>query len=216
MARAIVYIDGFNFYYGSLRGEAGLRWLDLGEFARKMLPRDEVVEIKYFTALVDKRPDNPDGCERQATYLRALKTIPNLSVYLGRFLTTEIYARRVYPAKVGTNRKNVKVYKTEEKGSDVNLACELLIDGFKGNYELAVVVSNDGDLKHPVHHVRHELGLPVGVLNPRQYRSRALSPNPLPKGSFYKPIRRGVLESSQFPVQIQDAQGTFERPENWA
>ena len=149
-----------------------------------MLPRDEVVEIKYFTALVDKRPDNPDGCERQATYLRALKTIPNLSVYLGRFLTTEIYARRVYPAKVGANRKNVKVYKTEEKGSDVNLACELLIDGFKGNYELAVVVSNDGDLKHPVHHVRHELGLPVGVLNPRQYRSRALSPNPLPKGSF--------------------------------
>ena len=56
MARAIVYIDGFNLYYGSLRGEAGLRWLDLGEFARKMLPRDEVVEIKYFTALVDERP----------------------------------------------------------------------------------------------------------------------------------------------------------------
>lgn len=214
MARTIVYVDGFNLYYGCLKKDPALRWLDLGAFAKKMLPRDEVVEIKYFTALMDRRVDNPDGPARQALYLRALQTVPNLQIYEGRFLTTEIWARRVHPPKVG--KKKVKVFKTEEKGSDVNLASELLIDGFSGNYELAVVVSNDGDLKHPVHFVRHELGMPVGVLNPRQYRSRALSPNPLPKGSFYKPIRDGVLRSSQFPGALSDAEGSFSRPSEWS
>ncbi len=214
MARAIVYIDGFNLYYGCLKAEAALRWLNLAEFANKMLPRDQVTEIKYFTAMVDQRADNPGGRERQEIYIRALKTIPNLRVFHGRFLTTEIWARRVHPPKVG--KKKIKVFKTEEKGSDVNIASELLIDGFRGHYELAVVVSNDGDLKHPVEYVRHELGLPVGVLNPRQYRSRALSPSNLPKGSFYKPIRRGVLKSSQFPEALRDAQGEFRRPSTWS
>ena len=33
---------------------------------------------------------------------------------------------------------------SEEKGSDVNLATRLLVDGFNGDYEQAVVVSNEG------------------------------------------------------------------------
>ena len=52
----------------------------------------------------------------------------------------------------------------EEKGSDVNLAAHLLVDGFTGKYEVAVVVSNDADLLEPVRLVRAVLGLPVGVI----------------------------------------------------
>ena len=210
--RTIVYIDGFNLYYGCLKGTP-CRWLDLQAFAQKMLPRDQIVGIKYFTAKVDARPGKADAPKDQATYLRALKTLPNLTVYLGRFLTTETWAYRVHPPKVGKSK--VKIYKTEEKGSDVNLATHLLVDGFQNSYDLAVVVSNDGDLKSPVEYVRNHLQKPVGVLNPRRNRSYALSPTTLPRGSFYKPIRTGVLRSSQFPSTLTDAAGTFKKPTDW-
>lgn len=213
MAKAMVYVDGFNLYYGCLKGTS-YRWLDLGAFAQKMLPRDEVVGIKYFTAKVDVRPDHPNARNKQRAYVRALRTLPNLSIYYGRFLTTQITARRVRPPRVG--KPYTQVWKTEEKGSDVNLATELLVDGFQNAYELAVVVSNDGDLKTPVEYVRHKLERPVGVLNPSSNRSFALSPPKLPRGSFYKPIRAGALGSSQFPDQMKDAGGgTISKPKGW-
>jgi hypothetical protein len=97
----------------------------------------------------------------------------------------------------------------------VNLATELLVDGFQKSYELAVVVSNDGDLKTPIEYVRDKLGLPVGVLNPSKNRSYALSPPKLPRGSFYKPIRAGVLKSTQLPDALVDAGGGFSKPRDW-
>jgi hypothetical protein len=210
--KTMVYVDGFNLYYGCLKRTA-FRWLDLQAFAQKMLPRDQIVGIKYFTAEVSARPGKLDAPQDQKTYFRALRTLPNLSIYFGRFLTTETWAYRVHPPRVG--KAKVKVYKTEEKGSDVNLATHLLVDGFQGLYDLAVVVSNDGDLKAPVEYVRTELHKPVGVLNPRKHRSRALSPTTLPRASFYKPIRAGVLQASQFPPTLSDADGNFSKPANW-
>ena len=103
----------------------------------------------------------------------------------------------------------------KEKGSDVNLATHLLVDGVQNAYDLAVVVSNDGNLKAPVEYVRTELQKPVGVLNPRKNRSYALSPTNLPRGSFYKPIRPGVLRSSQFAPALSDADGSFSKPAGW-
>lgn len=210
--KAIVYVDGFNLYYGCLRGTS-YRWLDLCGFAQKMLPRDRIVGIKYFTAKVQARPSDPEAPDRQKTYLRALATLPETSIHYGQFLTTKIWAARVDPPKVG--RGMVKVWKTEEKGSDVNLATQLLVDGYENNYELAVVISNDGDLKGPIEHVRNVLHKPVGVLNPRRNRSYALSPPKLPRGSFYKPIREGVLRVSQFPDELMDQRGKFRKPASW-
>lgn len=88
-----------------------------------------------------------------------------------------------------------RVIKTEEKGSDVNLATHLLIDGFDDAYELAVVVSNDSDLLEPIKVVTQRLGKPVGILNPHRVPSVAL----LRHAWFVKQIRGGVLARSQFP-----------------
>jgi hypothetical protein len=103
-----------------------------------------------------------------------------------------------------------------EKGSDVNLASHLLVDGFRARYDLAVVISNDSDLKEPVRFVREELNAPVGVLNPHGNRSWALSPRVLPGGSFYKPIRVAALAASQFPERMRDEHGEIHRPAQWA
>lgn len=44
--------------------------------------------------------------------------------------------------------RTVSVLKTEEKGSDVNLAVDLLHDCVQGLYDCVVVISNDSDLYH--------------------------------------------------------------------
>jgi hypothetical protein len=207
--RTIVYIDGFNLYYGALRG-TGYKWLDLGSLCARLLPSDTITGIKYFTARVVARPSDPHAPQRQQTYLRALATVPDLSVHFGHFLRNKVRMPLVAPPPT-----TVEVWKTEEKGSDVNLATHLVADGFRARFELAVVVSNDGDLKEPVELVRHELGLSVGVLNPHPRRSWALSPKVLPSGSFYRPIRSGPLRASQFPPILTDRTGIFQKPAGW-
>ena len=200
-----VYIDGFNLYYGAVKGTP-FRWLNLAEMCRLLLPRDQIQQIKYFTALVNPRPSDPDQRSRQETFLRALNTIPNLSIIYGFFLTHEIMMPLARPDK-GYR----KVIKTEEKGSDVNLATHLLIDGFDNAYELAVVLSNDSDLLEPIKVVTQRLGKPVGILNPHKTPSVAL----LPHAKFVKQIRRGVLARSQFPNVMTDAHGSFSKPSAW-
>ena len=50
--KTIVYVDGFNLFYGLLKGTPNL-WLDLELFARSLLTdKYEIAEIKYFTARV--------------------------------------------------------------------------------------------------------------------------------------------------------------------
>ena len=85
--RTIVYVDGFNFYYGCLKDTAE-RWLDVGALCERLLRDDaEIVGIKYFTARVKPRPGNPEQAQRQQAYLRALATVPNLTLHYGAFMT---------------------------------------------------------------------------------------------------------------------------------
>lgn len=93
----------------------------------------------------------------------------------------------------------------------MNIASHMLWDGFRNDYELAVLVTNDSDLVEPVRIVRQELGLPVGILNPHKHPSRAL----LRYCSFTKRIRAGALAASQFPHTLTDSVGTFSKPSSW-
>jgi hypothetical protein len=71
---------------------------------------------------------------RQQIYLRALKTIGNLKIVNGHFLKHSCLM-----VLTGSRPpKKVWVDKTEEKGSDVNIASHLLRDAFKGAFEVAV------------------------------------------------------------------------------
>jgi NYN domain-containing protein len=212
-SRSIVYVDGFNLYYGCLKDTAE-RWLDLGALCQRLLRDDaEIVGIKYFAARVKPRPGNPEQAQRQQTYFRALATVPNLTIHYGHFITRTATRRRVKDRR--GKPAFVDVWVTEEKGSDVNLASHLLIDGFRARYDLAVVVSNDSDLKEPIEFVRYDLDAPVGILNPHRNRSWALSPRELPRGSFYKPIRRKALRASQFDPQVPDEKGIINKPLDW-
>jgi hypothetical protein len=113
-----------------------------------------------------------------------------------------------HPPHVGP--QTVEVIRTEEKGSDVNLASYLLLDGFRSDCEAAVVISNDSDLK-PIELAQAELGLVVGVVNPHPpaRRSRALQP------TFWRQVREPQLRSSQFPRVLADGTGSIRKPPGW-
>jgi hypothetical protein len=203
-----IYIDGFNFYYGAVR-KTPYRWLNLEKLCQFLLPGHSIGQIKYLTALVSARPNDPNQPLRQQLYLRALGTLPKVSVHYGHFLTHEVDMAVVVPP--GSPQKYVRVIKTEEKGSDVNLATHLLHDARMGRFDVGVVVSNDSDLLEPIKIVRQELRKKVGILNPHPKASRAL----LPHIDFIKHIRPGVLRASQFPATLRDAKGTFTKPATW-
>ncbi len=206
MADVVVYVDGFNLYYGSLK-RTPYKWLDLGRLCSAMLPTDRVIAINYYTARISARPGNPTAPNDQQIYLRALRTIPNLSITYGHFLT-----HSVSMALTGVMpTKRVWVDKTEEKGSDVNLASHLLRDAFRGAFQAAVLITNDSDLAEPVRIVRQELNLPVGILNPHQQHSAELKRI----ATFVKRIRQSDLIASQFPAVLNDAKGAIHKPPSW-
>jgi uncharacterized LabA/DUF88 family protein len=202
--RTNVYIDGFNLYYGCVRGTAHL-WLDISALCSRLLPTNKINRIRYFTALVTPRPSDPQQRVQQEIYLRALRTIPNLTIHTGRFLASKVWMRRA------DGRGHVEVLKSEEKGSDVNLASYLLIDSYLSDCDVAVIVSNDSDLAFPIEHVKQRLGKIIGIINPHPRPSREL----LPLANFYKPIRPKVLALCHFPLKMRDAEREFHKPPSW-
>ncbi|MGH3951490.1 MAG: NYN domain-containing protein [Pseudonocardiaceae bacterium] len=209
--RTNVYVDGFNLYYGCLKGTP-YRWLDLEALCARLLPKNEINRVRYFTARVSARPNKPHDPVHQDMYLRALATLPHVSIHLGSFLTKPTTLPLAKPVVSGP--RFAEVLKTEEKGSDVNLATYLLADAFREDAEAFVVVSNDSDLTEPIRIVCHELGMVVGIINPHQPKKRShalLSCKP----TFFKQVRSGVLAASQFPQTLTDATGTITKPARW-
>lgn len=203
--RAIVYVDGFNLYYGSLKGTK-YRWLDLVRLAELMLPDHTIVEVKYFTAIVD----SPQGSVRQQVYISALEARGRVSTYRGHFLShVKRKLRKSGCVECGEIRTEVVV--TEEKGTDVNLATHLVYDACTDAFDVAAVVSNDSDLVMPVVFAREKCGKTVGVLNPQKHPAQAL----LKSVDFYKKLRPGVLEASQLPDEFEHEGKQYRRPSSW-
>ncbi len=203
--RTIVYIDGFNFYYGAVK-DTPYKWLDYEAFCRLLLPRDNIVKIRYFTARISALPHDPQAPARQDTYLRALGTLPLIEVHYGHFATRPRRMPLVAPP-----HRTVEVLRTEEKGSDVNLAACLLRDAFMGECDTAVVVSNDSDLAEAVRIAQDDAGIKVGIINPHPKRKRSGRLH----GTFFKQVRAGALARTQLPPVVYDHKGPIHKPSSW-
>lgn len=208
--RTRVYVDGYNLFYACLKGSA-YKWLNVHGLVCNLLPRNRIDKLRYFTAQVSARPHDPDQPQRQQTYLRALATVPQVEVHFGHFLTHEVSMPDAAAWHSGRYRP-VRVMKTEEKGSDVNLATHLLIDAFDDAFDVAVIVSNDSDLKEPISQVRGRFGKKIVLLAPKKTRiSGALRP----LGDYIRQFGPSALAKAQFPTQMQDSVGTFHKPQHW-
>jgi uncharacterized LabA/DUF88 family protein len=198
-----VYVDGFNLYYGILR-RTRFKWLDLEKLCHLVLKNTHIGKIKYFTARVIARPNDPDQAIRQEIYLRALATNPKIEIHFGHFLSHTVKMPVCDQAGQLTGQY-AQVLKTEEKGSDVNIAAHLLLDAHQGQFDQAIVISNDSDLLTPIRLVRKYFGKRVGVLNPHKRPSQVL----LREADFLRPIRMGAVSAAQFPDKMSDKNGNL-------
>ena len=205
-----LYVDGFNLYYRALK-DTPFRWLDLRKLAETLFPSDSIHRVCYFTARLDVRPGNPGQAQRQLIYLRALATLPGFRAYYGTF-RSGIRGRPLAEPIEGLP-DYVLVRDSEEKGSDVNLATRLLVDGFNSEYEQAVIVSNDADFAGAMRYVRDDLGLRVTLVNPD---ARNRSPRDLADSATYvKRLWKSHLRRSQFPSTLKDEVGVITKPAGW-
>ncbi len=210
--RTFIYVDGFNLYYRALRNTP-YKWLDLGALFRRVLnPKNQIVTIKYFTAKVSGNARDPGKPIRQQTYLRTLAVgATPVEIYYGHFLSHEVFAPLANPGlDSGQPPQFVRVIKTEEKGSDVNLATHLLNDAWLDAYDCGVVVSNDSDIAEAMRLVKQHRHKCIGVLTPG---NTPTSFQLKKHADFVRRIRKGALRACQFPEKIPGT--NLHRPVGW-
>ena len=206
--RTFVDVDGFNLYYGALKGTPW-KWLDLPALLATVLqPHHDILTIKYFTARVSGTPAEPSKPQRQDVYLRALRRYrPEVEVYFGHFLSHRVRAPLAQPAG---DQRTAEVIRTEEKGSDVNLAVHQINDGWLDAYDCAVVVSNDSDIAEAMRLVRHHHDKRVGLVTPGTGRpSRQL----MAHADFARHVQPNALRRTQLPDLIPGT--NIRKPARW-
>lgn len=208
--RANVYVDGFNLFRGTLKGHGGCKWLDLRALAVRMYPVYTIGRVRYFTAKVTSPPRDPGMSQRQQTYIRALRTLPDLHVHYGHFLP-KIVKGSLLDDQDNPTWVMERVRTMEEKGSDVNLATYLLLDAFGGHFDVAIVVSNDSDLQEPIRRVRQRFGVDVDVLNPTPAQSSILQR----VASSYQAVGLADARACQLPATMRDTHGALTKPVVW-
>jgi len=214
MDRVIVYIDGFNLYYGLK--EAGFRksyWLNVFGVAQEIGGTGRSLHAaKYFTARIGgaQPGDSPSQMKerngkraRQTTYLEALTTLPGLSIFYGTYLaksTTCFGCRRTYLHQ-------------EEKMTDVNIATEMLTDAFQDKFDVAMLISADSDLVPPSRTIRSLFpSKQVAVYFP----PKRTSVNLRNTASAAHNLFPHVLHKNQLPDPVTRADGfKLIRPTEW-
>ncbi|MDC9714295.1 MAG: NYN domain-containing protein [Gammaproteobacteria bacterium] len=194
--RVIIYIDGFNFYYGIRSLGQQYKWLDVEALSQSFIEKDEdLIAVKFFTAKLNGRNEAAD---RQSIYWDALsKHCPKVQIIEG-------YFAKARKCKHCDNKNN------EEKQTDVNIACEILQDCYEDKFDVAYLVSGDSDLVTPIKKALL-LGETIIIANPPNRKSMELSDN----ATSCFDISENRLRKHQLPEQIPTKRNPLKRPEKW-
>lgn len=139
--RVIVFIDGFNLYFGMKSDCPDCKWLDVVALAQSLLkPGQTLAGVHYFTARVR---GNPNKQKKQNTYLEALE-LTGAAITYGNYqsvLENCVRCGHVWDA-------------SNEKMTDVNIAVAMLLGAVNDEYDLAILISGDSDLVPPIQAVQ--------------------------------------------------------------
>jgi hypothetical protein len=202
--RVVVYIDGFNLYFGlKTKGWRRFYWLNLLDLSRNLLkPHQTLAQVKYFTSRIR---DDPPKERRQSTYIDALQTLPpgELRIILGK-----------YQSEIRTCRSCGSSYPSHnDKMTDVNIAVEMMADAFQDRFDSALLISADSDLTAPIATTLRLFPLKrvVAAFPP------ARSSEDLKRVvSAHFTIGHGLLAKSVFPDGVVRADGfLLNRPASW-
>lgn len=216
MKKTLVYIDGYNLYYGLLKGTK-YKWLDLLAFSKALLrPDHEIIGVTYFTAHIKTFPYDQDAVERQNVYIQALEACEKVKVVHGFYRKSNVLMPVIDdPCRICENTTDglIRVVKLEEKKSDVNLAVQMVVDAAQDMADVYVVITGDSDQTGSIEAIRRNYGKPVLVFNPHDGNSLHLKK----AASYYKNIPRDLPARCQLPDQIPVGTrgNVVHRPEAW-
>ena len=206
--KVIVYVDGFNFYYG-LKAIATkdskwkkFYWLDVVSFFEKMLnDNQELVEINYFSA----RPHDISASKRQDLFFSANKLNTKFRLTLGKYLKKDIRCN---------NCKNI-IHTYEEKETDVRIATQIINDVYKQRCDVSIIVSADSDMLPSIELIREINPVhKIFVYFPPLRHSVSLSNSCDGKRKLLDFKAR--FNQSMLPEQVTLLNGTvISRPNNW-
>lgn len=230
--RTAVYIDGYNLYYGRLRGTS-FKWLDLVQLFQTLLAerdQNEYLErVNFFTAhaLATFATNGTASVEAQSAYHRALKSMygDRLEITYGTHSFDK--SGTLLPAFVSgqpydrTNR--VRVWKIEEKKTDVNLALCMYRDACMGLYDRIILVSNDSDAEPALKAIRQDFPhIAIGVVMPIHPPVQGSSVHRRKSGSLANLaqwtlpyITDDQLLKAQLPVKIPTKKKPILKPNHW-
>jgi uncharacterized LabA/DUF88 family protein len=230
--KTAVYIDGYNLYYGRLRGTP-FKWLDIVDFFDMLMVRrdqhEAVAKVVFFTApaLATFATHGAASVEAQSAYHRALKTIygDRLEIVYG----THSYDKGgadlpIFVPNTPYDRlRRVKVWKLEEKKTDVNLAIRMYRDACKGMYERIILVSNDSDAEPALAAIREDYPeTMIGVVFPVRPVQSGLKTHRRISGSLAKfadwtiPfLRDEELAEAQLPEIVPTKKKAIRKPAHW-
>lgn len=229
--KTAVYIDGYNLYYGRLR-RTPFKWLDVVKLVTAIVtiqcPEARVEKVTYFTApaLARFASRGRDSVTAQERYHRALQIRhPHLEIIYGAHsVDTSGTLLPAYRTGVPYDKSDRhRVWKLEEKKTDVNIAIGMYRDAVRGEFEQLVIVSNDSDAGPILQAIRQDRPeLVIGVLTP-------ISPRP-PDGKEHRSVssslakwahwtRRHILdeelEHAQLPLRVPTRKKPIDKPSHW-
>jgi uncharacterized LabA/DUF88 family protein len=138
--RVAIFIDGSNLYH-SLEENCSRADLDFNAFIAKLTKGRHLYRAYYYNILQDPERRGT-GYQEQQKFLASLYAVPRLEVRLG---TSKYRGEQLV-----------------EKGVDIMLATDLLQFAWENRYDVAVLVSGDGDFSYAVQKVKN-LGKHVEV-----------------------------------------------------
>lgn len=229
MPLSIVYIDGYNFYYGRLRNTS-YKWLDVvklfeNSIVRAQLPDTKIVQVKFFTADVKANfsSHGPLGPEMQLRYHRALETLyPHKLQIIKGYHSAETATMPKYiddnPSGIVDKSDSHKVWRLNEKQTDVNIALHLYRDAQQAIANNLVICSADSDLVPALKMIRMDkFPVRIGVVIPKS-PSNPRPPNAQLSGLAdwtRSHIRDEELSASQLPNKVPTKKKPIIKPEYW-
>lgn len=222
-----IYIDGYNLYYGRLKGTP-YKWLDLDVlFSKFVLPSSSphseinVIDgIKFFTAdIIGRAARDPNSIKDQQSYHRALKFHhqEKFSLIKGYYSLLPVSAHQVQQG-IDINQSPIKrVWKLEEKQTDVNIAVEALSDALLDkDTEQVVFVTNDTDIAPVLAKIRLLSKVKVGLVIPTKKGIRQPNAELCQQAHWVRHyILDDELSNSQLPRVVSGGRKPAIKPESW-
>lgn len=221
-----IYIDGYNLYYGVLRGTS-YKWLDIFKLFQKIAteqnPQARLEKVKFFTAPVKANFSSrgQQATQSQALYHKALQTkYPDHIEIIEGYFQLSKGNFPIYQTPIDKDNE-IDVWRLEEKQTDVNIAVHLYRDVTIESYEQVIIISNDSDIVPALDFIKKDfsntiIGAVLPKIKPKGKQPEGISKEIRKRADWTRHyILENELANSQLPLKVPTRKKTIFKPDYW-